>query len=99
MKQAQATLTLKQLGMLLSGKTLAIRLPERPPKSGDAPSSWTTTEPVEISLTAEIPEGECVVLYTERTTTAKLTAFDRVFDRFDHFFADLDKKFGKWLTH
>jgi len=98
MRQAQAVLTLKQLGLLLSGKAIAIRLPERLPQGDSAPPSWTTTEPVEICLTAEIPEGETVVLYTGKITTSKLTAFDRLFDHFDHLWADLDKKFNSLLS-
>jgi len=87
MRQAQAVLTLKQLGILLSGKAIAIRLPE----SGGA-------EPIELCITTEIPEGEIAVLYTGKIATSKLTPFDRLFDRFDRLFTDLDKKFGAWLT-
>jgi hypothetical protein len=97
-KNAKATLSLDQLGSLLEGKSVIIRLPEQRVPMPDQPETIKRIIPgIEVELSrAPIPNGTHVVYeITSNASDASLdmSFINQMFDGFDGMFKAFEKGF------
>ena len=99
MSKAKATLSFTQIGSLLEGKPVTIRLPEQPFHSVEADN---IIPGIELELCREPLTREHYVIYKVpvsdkpvKDVELDMSLMDKAFEGFDEFFENLSKSFDR----